>query len=151
MAPDAVNLLQADHKQIEALFAKLTSTSQRAVKTRSVLVTKLKAALEIHMRVEESVFYPALAEMELTHTIAVNSVEQHTLLEQLMSEFELMNVQDEKWQAKLKLLHDSFQSHVKEEERDTFKKTHQIFSSSQMKTLGRRLYHAKQEAKTMID
>lgn len=151
MAVDAFNLLKADHKELEGLFAKLTSTSQRAVKTRSALVTKLKTALELHARVEESVFYPAVEEMELTHTNAVESVEQHTLIRQLMSELELLAVQDERWQAKLKLLHDSFQSHIKEEEEDMFQKAKEVFSPAQIQTLGQRLQSAKQQAKSSVE
>jgi len=151
MAPDVFNLLKADHKELEDLFAKLTSTSQRAVKTRAGLVSKLKTALEIHSRVEESVFYPALHEMELTHPMTLESLEQHKLIRQLMSELELMSVQDEGWHAKLKLLHENFQSHIKEEEAELFLKAREIFSSGQMETLGQRLQSAKQEAKSSVE
>jgi len=151
MAQNAFNLLKSDHKQLEALFTKLTSTSQRAVKTRAALLTKLKTALEIHMRVEESVFYPAVNEMELTHEIAIELVEQHALLEQLLTEMQALSVQDETWQAKLKLLHDNFQSHIKAEEVVMFQKADEIFSHSQLVIIAERLKSAKQQAKATIE
>jgi len=57
---NAFNLLKADHKKVADILEKLDATSDRALKTREELFTKLKMELDVHSRIEETIFYPVL-------------------------------------------------------------------------------------------
>lgn len=54
---NAIDVLQADHRQVEAWFDEFQRTSDAA--RRHQLVSDICMALEVHMRVEEEIFYPA--------------------------------------------------------------------------------------------
>src|SRR3977135_677240 len=62
-------LLKEDHKKVSQIFEKLEPTTEQAVKTRDELFAKLKNELEIHTRIEETIFYPVLKEAAETRAI----------------------------------------------------------------------------------
>src|SRR5215217_8756296 len=59
---DAIKLLKDDHDEAKKMLERLDETTERAVKTRQELFTKLKAELVVHEAIEEEIFYPALKE-----------------------------------------------------------------------------------------
>ena len=59
---DAIAMLEEDHKKVKKLLTDLDSTTERGVKTREELFTKVKQELEVHEAIEEEIFYPALKE-----------------------------------------------------------------------------------------
>ena len=54
---DAMSLLKDDHRKFKKLLAELESTTERGVKTREELFTKVKQELVVHEAIEE-IFYP---------------------------------------------------------------------------------------------
>ena len=57
---NAFQLLKEDHKKVSGIFQQLEPTTERALKTREELFTKLKQELDIHAQIEETIFYPAI-------------------------------------------------------------------------------------------
>ena len=57
---DAIRLLKADHREVEALFKTFKRTESTAEK--QAIAKKICDALKIHTRIEEEVFYPAFKE-----------------------------------------------------------------------------------------
>ena len=151
MTQNAFAFLKTDHRKVVILLQKLLSTSDRAVKTRSALLKRLKTSLEVHARIEETILYPALEEMDATHDFAARGVEEHNLIKQLLAEVEVMNVLDERWLAKLEILQKMVKAHVKEEEVEMFRQARKIFSPSQIEALGQRLRSAQQQAKSVVE
>jgi hypothetical protein len=47
---DAMTLLREDHRKVKKLLAKIESTTERGVKTRQDLFTKVKQELVVHER-----------------------------------------------------------------------------------------------------
>ena len=85
---DAFELLKRDHKKVSEIFEKLEPTTERGVKTREELFTRLKNELDVHARVEEQIFYPALKEAQETHDITLEAYEEHAIVKQLLAELE---------------------------------------------------------------
>ena len=56
---DAVQMLKADHKQVKQLFERFRSTSDDE---RAQVAGQLFTELEIHTKLEEELFYPAIRE-----------------------------------------------------------------------------------------
>src|SRR5258708_16107035 len=54
---DAIELLKADHRQVEEWFEQFESTRSDDRKQR--LATQICRALEVHTQIEEEIFYPA--------------------------------------------------------------------------------------------
>ena len=70
---NAIDVLQADHRQVEAWFDEFQRTGDAA--RRHQLVSDICMALEVHMRVEEEIFYPAFLQAatgnEILHDEAI--------------------------------------------------------------------------------
>jgi hypothetical protein len=145
---NAFELLKKDHKKVSDLFKQLEETTERAVKTREELFGKLKQELDIHARIEETIFYPAIKEAKETHEITLEAIEEHKVVKQLLSELESLSVSEEEWTAKLKVLKENVEHHVEEEEGEMFKDAQKVLSREQIEELGARLESAKQEQKT---
>ena len=69
---NAFDILKEDHQKVSSLFEKLEPTTERAVKTREELFTKLKTELDAHSQIEETILYPVLKEIEKTRKTLEN-------------------------------------------------------------------------------
>jgi hemerythrin-like domain-containing protein len=142
---NAFTLLKADHKKVAGILEKLDSTTERGVKTREELITQLKTELDVHTRIEETIFYPALEEADETRDITLEAFEEHRLVKQLLSELESMPKDDEQWTAKFTVLKENVEHHVEEEEGEMFQKARKVLGEEGAETLGSRMEKAKDE------
>jgi hemerythrin superfamily protein len=85
---DAMSLLKDDHRKFKKLLAELESTTERGVKTREELFTKVKQELVVHEAIEEEIFYPALKEHPKTREIALEGYEEHHVVDTVIAEIE---------------------------------------------------------------
>ena len=140
---NAFTLLKADHKKVAGILEKIDSTTERGVKTREELFTQLKTELDIHARVEETIFYPELEKADETHDITLEAFEEHRLVKQLLAELETMDKGDEQWTARFSVLKENVEHHVEEEEGEMFPKARKVLSNEQAEILGTRMEEAK--------
>ena len=140
---DAFTLLKTDHKTVAGLMKKIEDTTERAVKGREQLFTQLKSELDLHARIEETIFYPVLERPERTHDITLEAYEEHKVVKQLLSELESEPKDTEEWTAKFTVLKENVEHHVEEEEGEMFKKARAVLSEEEIEELGRRLEEAK--------
>jgi hypothetical protein len=143
---DALTLLKADHDKVKKLLGELAKTTERGVKTRSELFATIKGELTIHETIEEEIFYPALMEMAKTREITLEGYEEHHVVDLLMGELEDLDVDDESWGAKAKVMQENIEHHIEEEEGEMFKKTRQAFDDGDLDELGRRMQARKESA-----
>jgi iron-sulfur cluster repair protein YtfE (RIC family) len=142
---DAITLLKTDHEKVAGIFEQLEPTTERAVKTREELFAKLKQELDVHAHIEETIFYPVLKLEAETREITLEGVEEHHVIKTLLRELAAMQVDSEKWTAKLKVLKENVEHHVEEEESDMFKGAREVLSKEQLEDLGTRMEAAKKE------
>ena len=144
---DAFELLKKDHEKVSGIFEKLEATTERGVKTREELFTQLKNELDVHAKIEEEIFYPAIRDARDTHEITLEAYEEHKVVKQLLSELEKLSKDDETWGAKFTVLKENVEHHVEEEEGEMFKGARKVLSSEQIEELGARMEAAKKEEK----
>jgi Hemerythrin HHE cation binding domain len=144
---DAITLLKADHEKVASIFEELEPTTERAVKTREELFTKLKQELDVHAHIEETIFYPVLKQEAETRDITMEGLEEHHVIKLLLKELAGMGVDSEQWTAKLKVLKENVEHHVEEEEDDMFKGAREVLSKEQLESLGTRMEAEKQAQK----
>ena len=142
---DPIALLKADHRKVEELFKKLEDTTERAVKTRTELFEKLNQELTVHALAEEAVLYPADKEIKETRELGFEAVEEHHVVKILLAELAALSPDTEEWTAKLSVLKENVQHHVKEEEGELFPKTKKALSSEELDELGNRLFAEKEK------
>jgi len=143
---DALKLLKDDHDELKKLMKELDSTTDRGVKTRERLFTKVQQELEVHEAIEEEIFYPALKEHPKAKEIVLEGYEEHHVVDLLMSELENLDVTDETWGAKAIVMKENIEHHIEEEEGEMFKTARQVFDKQELEDLGSRMEERKQSA-----
>ena len=142
---DALSLLKEDHDKVKKMLQELESTTERGVKTRQELFTKVKRELQVHEAIEEEIFYPALKDHPKTKEVALEAYEEHHVVDMVMAEIEGVAYDDETWGAKFTVMKENLEHHIEEEEGEMFKQAKQVFNSDELDQLGETMGSRKQE------
>lgn len=138
--PDVINLLEADHREVEDQFAKAESTSGAA---KQQVVTKIASELTLHAEIEEQIVYPAMRAAGLDD-IVDEAEQEHSKVKGLVAQLEAMDGTTDDVDNVLAELKADVQHHVEEEESEGFPKLRQAVDQAELETLGRRVEEAKQ-------
>ena len=111
---DAIALLKADHRAVEALFEKYEGAKGDGAKQRIALEICLE--LTVHAQIEEEIFYPA-CEGKIEEDLIKEAYVEHDGAKVLIAEIEAGAPDDEFYDAKVKVLSEQIEHHVEEEER----------------------------------
>ena len=123
---DACDLLDADHRAVKKMFKdyeELTNSRGRTAAQKKLdLARQICHELTVHAQIEEEIFYPALrAVLKDTDLLAEAEVE-HQTAKDLIAQIESMGEADEMFDAKVKLLGEYIDHHVKDEKNEIFPK-----------------------------
>ncbi|MEJ8839173.1 hemerythrin domain-containing protein [Ramlibacter sp. AN1133] len=123
---DACDLLDADHRAVKKMFKQyeeLTNSRGRTVAQKKMeLARQICHELTVHAQIEEEIFYPALrGVLKDTDMIAEAEVE-HQSAKDLIAQIEGMDEADEMFDAKVTVLGEYIDHHVKEERNEIFPK-----------------------------
>jgi hemerythrin superfamily protein len=142
--PDGLELLKQDHQKVKALFEEAESAEDDKEKRK--IFKQLKKELEIHTRVEESVFYPAMQEYDELKDMVLESIEEHKQVKKLLREMDRLGKTSDKFEPKLKVLQENVEHHAEEEEEGKmFPKIRELLDSAELQQLGRDLEAAKRQ------
>src|SRR5512138_1063639 len=97
---DALKLLKTDHDEMAKLLTKLDDTTERAVKTREELFTKVLVNWRAHETIEEELLYPILKERREAEDIVLEAFQEHHVADVLVAELAKLRVDAEAWGAK---------------------------------------------------
>lgn len=142
-ATDAIELLTEDHKEVKKLFRQYDklSKNEAGAGERQQLATQICEMLTVHAQVEEEIFYPAArAALDDAALIDEASVE-HASAKDLIAQIESMNADDDLYDAKVKVLAEYIDHHVKEEQDELFPK---IRRRLDIKAVGAKIAERKQ-------
>ncbi|SDD89742.1 Hemerythrin HHE cation binding domain-containing protein [Paracidovorax valerianellae] len=123
---DACSMLDADHRAVKKMFKEyeslMESRSKAAATQRFELARQICRELTVHAQIEEEIFYPALREaLKDTDLIAEAEVE-HASAKDLIAQIEAASAADEMFDAKVTVLGEYIDHHVKEERNEIFPK-----------------------------
>ena len=141
---DPIALLETDHRRFEDLLKQGGKTTERAVKSRTALLDTITAELKIHELIEESVLYPALKPHAEARDIVLEGFQEHHVADLIVKELHDLARDDERWGAKFKVLKESIEHHIEEEEGEMFPTARQVLSPEELKDLGARMREMKQ-------
>lgn len=150
---NAIDMLKRDHEKVRALFAELTSTTNRAEKKRSELLEKIRKELLVHTRIEEEIFYPAFREADGAEhrKLFFEATEEHRAAEKLvLPDLEDTTVTSEEFPARAKVLKELIEHHVEEEEQEMFPKAQKSMSAEELEELGQRIERRKHELERQL-
>jgi hemerythrin-like domain-containing protein len=125
---DAMTLLTADHRQVQALFQQYADRLDPYLK--QIIAEHVFAELELHMLLEETVFYPAFAEQADTEgkRLVETALQDHQQLRELI--MTLQNVaEDEVFETRFQALRAHVDQHVEDEETTMFPQAAQVLAT----------------------
>lgn len=110
---DGIALLKADHRKVEDLFSKFESAKDAGKKKD--LAEKICMELTVHAKIEEEIFYPA-CEGAVEEDLLREALVEHDGAKVLIAEIEAGGPDEKFYDAKVKVLSEMIEHHVKEEE-----------------------------------
>ena len=146
---EATTLLMKDHETVKKLFEEYEAAGDTAYRTKQKLFETIKSELLVHMDIEETIFYPtvkAVPSEELKDEIR-EADEEHHVAKLLMAELSKMKPEDEQYDAKVTVLKENIEHHVKEEEGELFPNTKKRLSRERLEQLGEEMEERKEAIK----
>ncbi|MDP9150974.1 MAG: hemerythrin domain-containing protein [Myxococcota bacterium] len=129
----ATDLLEKQHRKVEALFKKLEGGRSE----RAPLLQELANDLAAHMAIEQEIFYPAVKEVDAD--LVLESYEEHALAEVGLKRLLACDPDDEAFSARVTACKELIQHHVEEEEDDLFPKAEKALGDEELERLGKRM------------
>ena len=117
-AMSALDLLEQDHREVEDYFDEYEELED--YKAKAELSQKICLALKVHTQIEEDIFYPEAREATEDDDLLDEATVEHAGAKQLIAQIESMEVGDDLYDAKVKVLGEQVRHHVKEEEEELF-------------------------------
>ena len=111
---DAIALLKQDHRDVEDLFSQFEKAKGDGRKQK--LAQQICLELSVHASIEEEIFYPA-CEGKVEEDLLKEAYVEHDSAKLLVNELEAAQPDEAFYDAKVKVLQELIEHHVKEEEK----------------------------------
>jgi hemerythrin-like domain-containing protein len=135
----ATDLLKEDHKRFKALIKKLKSAKENKI----ALVAVIEEEIKIHSQAEELIFYPEMKKVE--SEMIAEATEEHHQVDLLLAQLkEMTGEEGEAFTAKVAVLEENLEHHIKEEEEEMFPKAEKELKD-QLEELGAEMEYFKGE------
>jgi hemerythrin superfamily protein len=136
---DIFEHLKEEHDKVKGLFSQMTEKGRD-----DRLLEQLMAELDGHMDAEEEVVYMHFEQEEPTRIKVLEGYEEHRAARRTLAELQRTD-DDEKWEAKLKVLSEMIQHHVEEEEETMFPEARKLIDKQQAEEMLRRFEEQKEK------
>jgi hemerythrin superfamily protein len=138
---DAIALLKEDHRKVHKLFKEFENAKGKRRKEK--LAREICLELTVHTMLEEEIFYPA-SDGKIDEDLLKEAYVEHDSAKLLIAEIEAATeTSDEFFDAKVQVLSEQVDHHIKEEERDLFPQVRR--ADLDLTALGERLAERKSE------
>jgi hemerythrin-like domain-containing protein len=138
---DAITLLRNDHKNVQQMFEQFEKT--RSGDRKKTLADRICMELTVHTQIEEEIFYPAARQAIREKDLIAEATVEHQSAKDLIAQIEGANSRDEMWEAKVTVLGEYVNHHVKEEQNELFPQVKK--SKLDTRSLGEQLQARKME------
>jgi len=136
----ATALLKKQHRRVQRIFERLENNESDA----STLLTELANDLAAHMAIEQTIFYPAVRDVD--SELVSESYQEHAIAELALKRLLSTTPDDETFVAKVTVLRELIGHHVEEEEDQLFPEVEDIMDGEQLDALGGEMQSAFEEA-----
>lgn len=148
---NAIELLEKDHRTVEELFAEIEELKEDQSAERRRLFDRIRTELMAHETIEEEIFYPALARSAETREIVLEGYQEHHIADVQLEEIAQLSPTDEMWAVKVKVLKETIEHHIEEEEGEMFKAARRVFDESELMELGERMEERRRSAQAELN
>ena len=145
-APNALDLIHSDHEEVSALF-KAALDDKATPAARKSAIAKVCFALTVHAKMEEKIFYPALRKAGKSEEkdSVLEAAEEHGVVKDLIAKIKRIKGRDETLEAKVTVLKELVEHHVKEEESTMFDEARKVLGK-RLEPLGAEMQRFKERA-----
>lgn len=140
MTNDAVKLLKMDHRKVKGMFVAFKVATEHETKVR--VARQICLELKVHSQVEEEMVYPQLRMIENGAMLTDEADVEHRLVKELVDELENAPYEGSMFDAKMKVLQEMVEHHIKEEEHQLLPKLKDVCD---IETLGKEIQQRKAE------
>lgn len=118
------DVLHDDHLYILELLERLPRARKDS---RRELVTEMVDAITAHSQAEEHVLYGRLIDVRDFTQMVLEAKEEHLAVTRILEDLVAMRADDERFEAKLKVVKDLLSHHIEEEEGEMFAASRELF------------------------
>ena len=140
----ATEILTNDHRQAMSLIEMLENATD-GTDGDAETFNQLEAALHLHMREEEEIFYPALAQYGEFSDVMDDSIAEHEMVRQRLAQMGDLAPGSAEFQGLLREIKTAIEAHVVEEENDIFPESIDVLGADQIEMLGDEIERLKSE------
>lgn len=139
-----ITMLKQDHKKVKDILKQLNNTTSKAAKTRQKLFATLVENLTPHEKFEEKHLYPDLIQTKKSKEKVLEAYEEHHVADLIIEELKKTPFNSEIWKAKLAVLKENLEHHIREEEEILFPFANKTLSKTELAEIGAE-YQAKKD------
>ena len=143
---NAFDVLEEDHREVEEWFDQYDGLKDSDEDRKADLAEKICLALKVHAQIEEEIFYPQAREASQDNDLIDEALVEHSTVKNLISEIEAMEVGEELYDAKIRVLGEMVKQHIKEEEEELFPELQS--RKMDLNAVGKELVERKQDLMT---
>lgn len=146
--PDAVDLLDADHKLVQKLFLDYQALSEDGAppQAKQKLAQKICQDLTVHAQIEEEIFYPAVRAAIDDDPLMDEALLEHAQAKEMITRIQGMAPEESGYDDTMKQLFMAIMDHVMEEREQIFLKAR--YSTADLRGMVPELYARKKELQT---
>jgi len=119
-ARNAFDVLEEDHREVEEWFDEYDELKDSDEGRKGELAEKICLALKVHAQIEEEIFYPRAREATKDDDLLDEAIVEHATVKNMIAEIEEMDVGEELYDAKIRVLGEMVKRHIREEEEELF-------------------------------
>ena len=150
-APDAIDLLDADHLAVHAMFESYRDLVRKNAPAlqRRALAEEICMELTIHARLEEELFYPSVRDALADDDLVDEAEDQHGSQREFVAQILAAAPEDELYDARVAVLAEYVERHVRQEREHVFNRV--LASRLDLQSLARSLTIRKEELRAVSE
>lgn len=130
---DALELLTAQHDEIEALMAEIADTANPD--RRSQAITELADRITVHLAAEQVLFYPAVSTL-ISRDVHTELLAEHAEIKRVLADLLWLDGEDARLHRKLSALRSLVDVHATWQERELFENVAEVRTAEELAALG---------------
>jgi len=143
---DVIGMLKKDHQTITKLFQRFKSRPD--ARNRSSVVEKVCNELDVHTRLEEELFYPAVeacGDPDLARMVGQARQDHERARQQIRTLRRMMKDGGDGLEAAVSTLEQDIEHHVTEEEGEMFPRVEEVMDGARRREMARRVQARRRE------
>lgn len=134
---NAVDFLKTQHREVEALFVEIESAGDQAFQSKESLALKVCNKLTLHAKLEEQFLYPVVKTLDAKQFFEAE--EEHDTVKMVIEKLRTLPSHGANFDAKVKVLKELVEHHVKEEENEMFPLLKKELDHAKLEEIGQKM------------